>query len=180
MLIHSPIIGSRLILKSIIETDIRSEYLSWLQDDEVIRFLEVKYESNNFTLDVLKKYIREVNLSGDSILLGIFLKLSHVHIGNIKLGPINMIHERSEIGLLIGNKMCWGKGYASEAISLLTKYAFQNLKLKKITAGCYDNNIGSIKSFLKSGYKVEGVLHNHWNYEGKKQNGIILGITSND
>ena len=85
------------------------------------------------------------------------------HIGNIKLGPINIHHNCAEIGLIIGDKDSWGKGLASRAISIVTQFGFNQLKLAKLSAGCYENNIGSKKAFEKSGYQVEGFLKNQVN-----------------
>jgi [ribosomal protein S5]-alanine N-acetyltransferase len=62
---------------------------------------------------------------------------------------------------MIGDKDSWGKGFASEAISMVTQFGFNQLKLAKLSAGCYENNIGSKKAFEKSGYKVEGFLRSH-------------------
>jgi len=44
----------------------------------------------------------------------------------------------------------WGKGYATEAISLVVNYAFNNLNLHRVTAGCTELNLGSLKAFQKN------------------------------
>ena len=93
----------------------------------------------------------------DNIFLAIVLKDNKKHIGNIKIGPINWYHRLAEIGIMIGEKDCWGKGYAAEAISLLADFAFSKLNLHKLTAGCYEQNQGSLKAFQKAGFEVEEV-----------------------
>ena len=45
------------------------------------------------------------------------------------------------VGLLIGNRNMWGKGYGTEAIKLVTCHAFKEIKLNKLTAGIYANNV---------------------------------------
>src|SRR5205814_2669717 len=97
------------------------------------------------------------------------------HIGNIKLGPIHWIHRYAEIGLLIGEKSCWGQGYASEAIRLVTTYAFERLNLHKVTAGCYATNVGSVRAFEKAGFVREGVRPRHCFCEGTYVDLILLG-----
>ena len=59
---------------------------------------------------------------------------------------------------LIGDKNYWRQGYATEVVSHVTQYGFENLGLEKITAGCYEPNVGSINVLKKNGFKVEGVL----------------------
>ena len=85
-------------------------------------------------------------------------KKSDTHIGNIKLGAINRCHNFADISLFIGDQKCWGYGYALEAILLLCDFAFEQLHLNKLMAGCYGNNIGSKKAFEKAGFNQEGIL----------------------
>lgn len=47
---------------------------------------------------------------------------------------------------MIGDKNYWGRGIAADTISLISNYAFDELHLRKVFAGVYGNNIGSIKA----------------------------------
>ena len=91
----------------------------------------------------------------NNYLFAIIENCSNQHIGNIKLGPINFIHSYADISYFIGQKDCWGNGYASEAIRLLTNFGFKKLNLHKIRAGVYASNVASQKTLEKSGYKFE-------------------------
>ena len=53
-----------------------------------------------------------------------------------------------EIGYCF-KRSAWGKGYATEAIELVTDYAFKKLNLHKLTAGCYQLNEAAIKAFQR-------------------------------
>ena len=44
---------------------------------------------------------------------------------------------------------------------MISQFGFNQLKLAKLSAGCYENNIGSKKAFEKSGYQIEGFFRNH-------------------
>jgi len=98
--------------------------------------------------------------SPDALLFGIFVGPEQLHIGNIKLGPVNINHSSSEIGFIIGDSSFWGFGYASEAILVLSSWAFSHLNIFKLTAGCYRENIGSKKALLRAGYFQEACLEN--------------------
>ena len=76
---------------------------------------------------------------------------------------------RGVIGLFIGEQSNWGKGLATDAIKLISKFANKKFKLKKLVAGCYSNNIGSKKAFLKAGYEIEAILKNYWFDEKTKK-----------
>ena len=56
------------------------------------------------------------------------------------------------VRILLGDKNCWGKGYATETIEVLTEHAFGVLGLHKLTAGAYAENVGSIRAFEKAGF----------------------------
>ena len=151
MLCQKIIGNNKLVLKNISMSDDLFKYLSWLSDESINEYLEVRF---NFPHDVseLRQFVNSVNNSNDSILFGIYEKQANFHIGNIKLGPINWSHGFADIGLLIGERSFWGQGYASEAIGLVCDYAFNTLGLAKLTAGCYAANVGSMKNFLKKGF----------------------------
>ena len=44
---------------------------------------------------------------------------------------------------------------------MISQFAFDQLKLAKLTAGCYESNIGSKKAFEVSGYSIEGFRKGH-------------------
>ncbi|MBV8277410.1 MAG: GNAT family N-acetyltransferase, partial [Verrucomicrobia bacterium] len=67
-----------------------------------------------------------------------------------------------EISVLIGATDCWGKGYATAAIRMLSDYALKVLALRKVYAGAYSSNIGSIRAFEKAGFKIEARFQRHF------------------
>ncbi|HDL01619.1 MAG TPA: N-acetyltransferase, partial [candidate division Zixibacteria bacterium] len=77
---------------------------------------------------------------------------------------------------MIGEKDCWGQGYATEAIGGLTEYAFNVIGLNRIGAGAYASNIGSYRAFEKAGYHVEGKLLSYWKSDGGYEDEILVGI----
>jgi RimJ/RimL family protein N-acetyltransferase len=164
--------GDRIYLKLLNPRDVSTAYAEWMNDSEVTQFLESRWKK--YTIKEIKDYVLKMNSSKDNYLFGIFLKDSKQHFGNIKIGAINPIHRFADVGLLIGNKSLWGKGYATEAIKLVTKYVFKELKLNKLFAGIYSNNIASYKAFMKAGYKEAGRLKKHYFCSGKFVDKIIV------
>ena len=144
-------------------------YVRWINDPEVTKFLECRFQT--YTLKDLTHYIK--NLKDNELLFAILLK--NIHIGNIKL-VIDKIHKIANIGIMIGDKSQWGKGYGTQAIKLAIKYAFDKLKLHKATTGIYAVNKGSIKAFIKAGFVIEGVLKEHYLYNNKYIDNFLLGI----
>lgn len=174
MLLDKPLQTDRLILRTLGAGDATPAYARWLADPEVVRHLEVRFAPPQ-TIERIREFIATTNASASSLLLGICLKEGGVHIGNIKLGPIDSVHGRADIGFLIGEKTHWGQGYASEAIVALSDYALDHLGIHKVTAGCYAGNAGSAKALLKAGFWQEAVLARHWLCEGERVDGWLFG-----
>lgn len=175
MILTSSIETPRLVLRTLESSDVGSRYLSWLSDPEIIRYLEIRFTPVRSTGELVS-FVKSVGASADSLLLGIFLKEGRRHIGNIKLGPIQAAHRRAEIGFLIGEKDCWGQGYASEAIAALSRYGFDRFGLDKITAGCYASNAGSAKALLKAGFVQEATIPSHVLFEGHRIASVLFGL----
>lgn len=167
--------GERVYLRAVTLADVNPTYLGWMHDPQVTQYLESRFYPH--TLDSLSEFVSTMQYSRDNVFLAIVLKDTERHIGNIKLGPINWIHRFAEVGLLIGEKDTWGKGYASEAIQILTHYAFHKLNLHRLTAGCYAQNMGSARAFLKAGWQQEGLRPQHFFSDGEYVDEILLGIT---
>ena len=168
------LLGPRLYLREVLATDVSENYCRWMNDPEVTRYLESRFHSQ--TLEDIRAYVLQMQQSSDTLFLAILLKEKDTQIGNIKLGPINPNHRFADIGILIGEKTHWGKGYATEAIRLLSQYAFEKLQIHRLTAGAYANNPGSWRAFEKAGFLREATEHKKWLCEGRHVDGICLSL----
>lgn len=174
-----PLVGKSIYLRSLNPDDASPAYLSWLCDPEINRYLEVRFMPSQ-TLAQLRDFIETTAGSNDSLLLGMFLNDDNRHIGNIKLGPVDWNHRTADIGLLVGDREQWGKSFATTAIALVSQYAFRELKLAKLTAGCYAENRGSMNAFFKAGFVQEGTKVSQWQVGERRQDGIMLGMVNPD
>jgi ribosomal-protein-alanine N-acetyltransferase len=173
MILETPIHTQRLILRTLTIVDIGTRYLGWMADEDILRFLEVRFLPPS-TLDGLRKFVEATNDSSDQLMLGIFSGDTSRHIGNIKLGPISKHHNRADLGFLIGDRTAWGKGFATEAISAVAQYALNALQLAKVTAGCYASNRGSARALEKAGFVQEARLHEHWLCNDAREDGLLF------
>lgn len=148
--------GQKIKLRMVELSDCNQNYLDWLNDKEVNQYLETRWSEQS--IDSIKDFVNSIRESSHSYLFAIIF--NNKHIGNIKIGPIHPIYKHADISYFIGDKSSWGKGNAAEAISLVVKFAFEVLNLNKLQAGAFEQNIGSQKALLKSGFKQEGVFRN--------------------
>lgn len=164
--------GKQIFLRRLTEEDATQEYVNWMNDPEINQYLESRFYSQ--TIESTKAFIRSVS-NDNNYQFGIFIKESGKHIGNIKIGSINHFHRFADIGFLIGDKDSWGKGIATEAIKLVSEFAFKTLKLHKLWGGAYSPNKGSAKAFLKNGYQQEGAKKNQYLCHGEYVDDVLFG-----
>jgi RimJ/RimL family protein N-acetyltransferase len=169
--------GKIIYLREVRENDVNEDYYRWMNDTEVTRYTEVRHSPQ--TMEDIRRYVKNMREKDDQVFLAICLKEENKHIGNIKIGPIHSIHHFADLSLIIGEKNCWGRGVATEAIRLAVDYGFNKLNLHRLSAGIYENNKGSIKAFQKAGFTEEGVLKESYLNNKKYLNVKLFGIVNN-
>jgi ribosomal-protein-alanine N-acetyltransferase len=172
------ITSNRLHFRQLSEEDATDTYASWLNDPVINRFLEVRHAQHS--IQTCRSFVETCNADTASFLFGIFANNGKTHIGNIKLGPIDWRYGSGQISLFIGDKSFWGVGYATESILAITKFGFIELNLFKLEAGCYEDNLGSLRAFLKSGFSVEGFFRKKFTIDDKRTGCFWLGATRDD
>ncbi|MBG9794914.1 acetyltransferase [Paenibacillus dendritiformis] len=73
-----------------------------------------------------------------------------------------------------------GKGYMTEAVQLVVRYAFDELDFHRIEAGVMPHNIGSIKVLLKAGFHKEGIAKQNVKINGRWEDHQTLAIVNDD
>ena len=175
---HPFLVGKKLYLRGIEQKDLEGRYFDWLNDYEITKYMESSFFPN--TVEKLQEYFNSIGKSNNNVLLGIIDAETDTHIGNVRLGPINWVHRTSFLGIMIGEKDFWGKGYATEALKLVVDYAFNRLNLHKVSAGANASNKASIRAYEKIGFKIEGRRKEELYVDGTYHDGIIMGLTKGD
>lgn len=73
-----------------------------------------------------------------------------------------------------------GHGYMNEALSLVIAYAFTELKLHRLNAGCLQHNERSIKLLRRLGFTEEGMAKKYLNIAGQWQDHLLFGLNVED
>lgn len=146
--------GVRTRLRPVESSDCGPRYLSWLCDPEVNRYLETRWQPQ--TEESIRSFVASMQDDPWSYLFCILERRDGRHIGNIKLGPVSPRHLCADVSYFIGERSCWGRGLASEAIGLVADFGFRSLRLNRVQAGVYGSNLGSIKALERNGFRAEG------------------------
>lgn len=149
--LEGKIVGERIFLREIDESDVTEGFVMWLGDPEVNEFLEVRHNPPNLETQI--QYVKECRLSLSKVYLGIFLQ-NEALIGSVTLNS----HETSvEIGLMIGDKSLQGKGIGAEVVKTVSDWARQQ-GFTEITAGYLQENKRSARLFESLGFQIVGVI----------------------
>lgn len=170
--------GERIYLRGIQPEDATDEYLSWLNSPEIMRGLVSGTRPT--TRPELIDYIEQTVKNPNSVMFAVCDKANEAHIGNIKIDSFDWISRVGEMGILIGNADYWGKGIGQEACSLLLKYAFNTLNLRKVELCVFSNNPGAIRLYEKIGFQLEGTLREHVFRNGAFADKHYMGIFSHE
>jgi len=136
------------ILQNFKISDVKNNYLNWLKDKQISKYLSNSTFKN---LEELKEFISNNFFKENSLFLRILDKNSK-HIGNLRIHDINKEKSSAFLGIMIGDKNQWNKGVAQEIIQSISKYLFKEYKITKIFLGVDKKNTNAIKAYLKSGF----------------------------
>jgi len=136
------------ILENFKISDINLNYLKWLKNENISKFIT---KSNFDNLVELKKFIKKNYLKKNSFFLRILDKKKS-HIGNVRIYNINFKKSSAHFGILIGDKKNWNKGLAQEIVHQIGKYLYKNFGVFKILLGVNKKNIGALNAYKKSGF----------------------------
>ena len=73
-----------------------------------------------------------------------------------------------------------GKGYATEAISLVAQVAFGELGLHRVQAGVMPRNPGSMRALEKAGFRREGASPRYLQINGIWEDHVMFALTQED
>ena len=147
-------------------------YVGWMNDPAVHRYLESRFAQQ--TLESVREFIAAQLASPNTVFFGIRALEPRRHVGNIKIGPIDARHRRSEVGIMIGDRAAWGRGVGSAAIGRVVEIAREELGLRMLTAGCYGGNRGSERAFEKVGFARDGVRANYYLLDGRPEDLVLM------
>ncbi len=128
-------------------------YVKWLNDLDVVNstFQVVKCHNEASEEDFLNEAFRKQ----EHLYIIVDLKSDHP-IGICGFMAIDHLNSLAEIGIMVGEKDFWNKGYAQEALSLLLDYGFKKLNLNNIMLEVFPENKPALACYIKLGFKKIG------------------------
>lgn len=148
-----PLRGRNVELRLFGEEHINEQYLGWLNDPEVVRYSNQRFQRHDVSSS--RAYLQSFQGSGN-----LFLAIQMAHNGKF-VGTMTVYfsipHETADMGILIGDRSCWGQEVGTDAWSTLMSLLLESGKVRKVTGGTLRCNVGMVKVMLKTGMSPDGV-----------------------
>jgi len=149
--------GKKVSLREKRLEDFLDDY-TWRTDDELSRLdatRPIKMSYEEYTR-YAKEEMEYVGTSSKRLAID---TAEGYHIGNCMYYDINSMQGKAELGIMIGDRNYWGKGYGTDAVTTLLFHVFATTQLTRIYLHTLDWNHRAQRSFEKAGFREVKKLH---------------------
>lgn len=175
--VHKKVIGGNVSLAPVNVAD-ADRIASWLTDLEVA----VPLGSEAYLL-MTELSVREDIARGGfpgSQIFSIIANDGDETIGRCMLFDINHVDRTAMVGIFIGDKSRWGRGYGTEALRLLLDYGFNLLNLNSVMLGVFAFNTRALNCYRKVGFKEIGRRREARMICGRYHDGILMDLLASE
>jgi RimJ/RimL family protein N-acetyltransferase len=153
-------------------------FAKWIRDSEFVRLLDTD-PARLLSVDKYKEWFEKdlvEQQKNDELFFLIRTLEGDLTIGLIGLDGIQWVHGDAWVGIGLGERKYWGKGYGTDAMRILLRYAFEELNLHRLSLSVFEYNSRAIRSYEKVGFVIEGRARQFLNRDGRRYDMIFMGI----
>lgn len=89
---------------------------------------------------------------------------------------VELIHGTAWVGIGIGERDFWSKGYGTDMMKVCLRYAFSELGVQRVALGLHEYNARALRSYEKAGFRLEGRTRQDVLREGRRTDTLWMGI----
>ncbi len=173
------IIGEHVRVRAV-ERDDLPRFVEWLNDPEVRRNLAF-YQPLSLPQEELW-FEHNLSLPPGEQTLSIDLLSDDQwrHAGATGFKHHDQRERSAEVGIMIGLKEFWNRGYGCEAMQLIVGHGFRNLNLNRIFLQVFETNSAGIRCYEKAGFSHEGRQREARFYEGHYIDVVLMSILKSE
>ena len=157
--------GQRVMLRPFTQAEITEQYIRWLNDPIVLKFSNQRFVFHDRASCL--RYL-ESFAGTDNLFLSVFRLENNKPIGTLT-AYISRHHGTADVGIMIGDRTVWGRGYGQDAWNTLTNWLIAEARIRKLTGGTVACNRAMVKLMERSGMKLEAVRKAQEIIEGQPQ-----------
>ena len=162
-----------------VEREYLPKYVEWLNDWEVSQYLMpgVPFITS---LESEAEWFEHLRQRRDDFIFAILALPEKRLIGNCGLHNLDWKNRKGVLGIFIGDKDYWGKGYGTDATRTLLRFAFEQMGLNRVELDVYDFNPRAIRAYEKAGFRRDGVRREALYRDGEFHDIYLMGIVRAD
>lgn len=150
----------------------------WTNDPEVVRWMDNGYPESLAQLTA--RCQQRPRNTYDNVLLGIAPLAEERLIGIVRLGDAEPETGRAELDLYIGERDCWGRGYATDATQVICRYGFDKMRLHLVALWVVAENVAARRVYEKVGFVEEGRHRESFRRAGQWHDLILMSLLEGD
>jgi RimJ/RimL family protein N-acetyltransferase len=167
------IAGENVILRALEADDLERCY-RWMNDPNIVWTLKSRYP---IPFHGEAEWLEQaVDPAANERHFAIERREDRVHIGNASIHEIDWVSRTAAFGLFIGEPSAWNRGFGSDAIQTLVRFAFGEMNLRKLRINIFDYNERAKHILVNQGFVEEGKLAREFYRDGKYQDILIYSI----
>ncbi len=169
------LLGEKICLRPFDETDM-PYLIRWYNDYELNRL--AGWSSGKVSASKLKYNM--IHSFGSDPMNLIIDNLEGKPIGTIQLYEVDWQDKSCKLGIRIGDKDYWSKGYGADSVKTLAEYAFMKMGLYRVALRVYEFNARAARCYEKCGFKYEGRTRKSAYVDGIYYDEILMGLLKSD
>jgi RimJ/RimL family protein N-acetyltransferase len=164
--------GERVVLRPVDPDGDLDRCYQWINDLEVTSFLRMQ---GPITRHRERELLARERDPMQDIMLAIEAD-DGTHIGNCGLHGIDRRSRTATLGIMIGDKRYWSRGYGTDVVKALCAFGFVEMDLQRIELSVFSHNERAQRCYEKCGFQLEGRLRRKRYVAGEYRDELRMGI----
>jgi RimJ/RimL family protein N-acetyltransferase len=153
--------------------------VAWINDYEVMQHINSRYPwSRETETEWLRRATTRTGY--DDLQLAIETLAEGRHIGGLSFDEVRPEGRKACLGIVIGDKDFWSRGFGTDAIVTLLRFGFDEMNLNRVWLEVHDDNPRAIACYRKCGFLVEGRLRQDRYTDGHFRDSLIMGVLASE
>jgi len=171
----SMVYGERVRLRAAEHDDVK-KFCVWVNDPDVTRYLSLYLPMSSVDEENWFERMTKRDQAEKTLVIEVRDGDGWKMIGNCGVFGIDPVNSLGELGIMLGEKDEWNKGYGTETMVLLLRHCFDTLNLNRAYLRVYAGNARAKRSYEKAGFVEEGRLRQAVYKHGKYDDLIVMSV----
>jgi RimJ/RimL family protein N-acetyltransferase len=170
------LIGSTVALRPVEPADLPA-IRTWLNDPQLRALIG---ETRPLSLAAAEAYVDKLQRDPTRVWLMIVERATGRPIGECGLLRMMPDWRTTDLSIILGEPASRGRGYGTEAITLLMDYAFGALNFHRIAIGVVGFNTRALRFYEKVGFQQEGIQRDGYYYQHRYHDFVMMSILAHE